>query len=100
LISRNATLVDSEPSCFPKATTACNASRFRFTAGAPDEYTGLAYVDLSQASDLIREYLGLAGGTWSSSPAVKRNLEALHAVVAFGKQDGSLSTNVAFLEIK
>jgi hypothetical protein len=69
-------------------------------AGAPDEYTGLAYVDLSQAWDLIREYLGLAGEEDQVPPAVKRNLEALHAVVAFGKQDGSLSTNVAFLEIK
>src|SRR4029450_4905737 len=66
-------------------------------AGAPDEYTGLAYVDLSQAWDLIREYLGLAGEEDQVSPAVKRNLEALHAVVAFGKQDGSLSANAAFL---
>ena len=69
-------------------------------AGAPDEYTGLAYVDLSQGWDLIREYLGLAGEEDQVPPAVKRNLEALDALVAFGKQDGSLSTNVAFLEIK
>jgi hypothetical protein len=69
-------------------------------AGAPDEYTGLAYVDLSQTWDLIREYLGLAGEEDQVPPAVKRNLEALQSLVAFGKQDGSLSTNVAFLEIK
>ena len=69
-------------------------------AGAPDSYTGLAYVDLAQAWDLIREYLGLAGEEDQVPPAVKRNLEALQSLVAFGKQDGSLSTNVAFLEIK
>jgi hypothetical protein len=31
---------------------------------------------------------------------VRRNLEALESLVAFGKQDGSLSTSVAFLQIK
>lgn len=69
-------------------------------AGAPDAYTGLAYVDLGHAWDLIREYLGLAGEEDQVPPAVKRNIEALQSLVAFGKQDGSLSTNVAFLEIK
>ena len=69
-------------------------------AGAPDTYTGLAYVDLGQAWDLIREYLGLAGEEGQVPPAVKRNVEPLQSLVAFGKQDGSLSTNVAFLEIK
>jgi hypothetical protein len=57
-------------------------------------------VDLGQAWDLIREYIGLAGEEDQVPPAVKRNLEALQSLVAFGKQDGSLSTNVAFLEIK
>jgi hypothetical protein len=70
------------------------------TAGAPDEYTGLAYVDLANAWDLIREYLGLSGEGDEVPPSVRRNLEALQSLVAFGKQDGSLSTSVAFLEIK
>jgi hypothetical protein len=69
-------------------------------AGAPDEYTGLAYVDLANAWDLIREYLGLSGEGDEVPPAVRRNLEALESLVAFGKQDGSLSTSVAFLQIK
>jgi hypothetical protein len=69
-------------------------------AGAPDEYTGLAYVDLSNAWDLIREYLGLSGEGDEVPPAVRRNLEALQSLVAFGKQDGSVSTSVAFLQIK
>jgi hypothetical protein len=69
-------------------------------AGAPDEYTGLAYVDLSNAWDLIREYLGLSGEGDEVPPAVRRNLEALESLVAFGRQDGSLSTSVAFLQIK
>jgi hypothetical protein len=70
------------------------------TAGAPDEYTGLAYVDVDEAWQLIRGYLGLSGGQNAIPPAVDRNIEHVHTLVAFGKQDGSLSTSQAFLEIK
>jgi hypothetical protein len=69
-------------------------------ASAPDEYTGLAYVDLAEAWALVREYLGLSGEEDEVPPAVRRNLEPLQSLVAFGKQDGSLSTSVTFLEIK
>jgi hypothetical protein len=70
------------------------------TAGAPDEYTGLAYVDVDEAWQLVRGYLGLSGGENAIPPAVDRNIEHVHTLVAFGKQDGSLSTSQAFLEIK
>jgi hypothetical protein len=60
-------------------------------AGAPDEYTGLAYVDLSEASALIASF--------TDSETVRRNLEPLRSLVAYGSEDGTLSTFLAFLEI-
>jgi hypothetical protein len=60
-------------------------------AGAPEEYTGLAYVDLSEASALIASF--------TDSEAVRRNLEPLKSLVAYGSKDGTLSTFHAFLEI-
>jgi hypothetical protein len=69
-------------------------------AGAPEEYTGLAYVDVSETWSLVRQYLGLSGEENQVPPEVGRNIEPVRSLVAFGKQDGSLSTFLAFLEIK
>jgi Protein of unknown function (DUF3352) len=60
-------------------------------AGSPEEYTGLAYVDLSEASALI--------ASLTDSEVVRRNLEPLRSLVAYGSEDGTLSTFLAFLEI-
>jgi hypothetical protein len=60
-------------------------------AGSPEEYTGLAYVDLSEASALIASF--------TDSEVVRRNLEPLRSLVAYGSEDGTLSTFLAFLEI-
>ena len=68
-------------------------------AGAPDDYTGLAYVDLTQAWDLIRSYLGFSGEGEELPPQISRNLEPLQSLVAYGTQDGSLSTTLLFVEI-
>jgi hypothetical protein len=66
-------------------------------AGAPDEYTGLMYVDLTEAIDLI---MGFASSSGEDVPAeVRRNLEPLRSIVAFGEEDGSLSSSLVFLEI-
>jgi hypothetical protein len=68
-------------------------------AGAPDQYTGLAYVDLTEVSELIRSYLGFAGEEDELPPSVSRNQEPLRSLVAYGTEDGTLSTFLAFLEI-
>jgi hypothetical protein len=68
-------------------------------AGAPDQYTGLAYVDITQAWELVRSYLGFSGENDELPPSVSRNLEPLKSLVAYGTRDGSLSTSLAFLEI-
>lgn len=77
-----------------------DADRFKDAleaAGAPDEYTGLMYVDLAEAVDLI---LGFAASSGEDIPAeVRRNLEPLRSVVAFGEEDGSLSSSLVFVEI-
>jgi hypothetical protein len=66
-------------------------------AGAPDAYTGLAYVDLPNAIDVI---LGYAGASGEKAPAeVTRNLEPLRSFVAYGERDGSLVRSRAFLQI-
>jgi hypothetical protein len=69
-------------------------------AKAPEQYTGLAYVDISQTWELIRSYLGFSGEKDQLPPSVSRNLEPLKSLVAYGTQDGSLSTSLAFLEIE
>jgi hypothetical protein len=68
-------------------------------AGAPDEYTGLAYVDLTEALEVIRSYLGFAEESDELPPQVSRNLEPLRSLVAYGTEEGTLSTFLAFLEI-
>ena len=67
-------------------------------AGAPEEYTGLMYVDLAEAVDLI---MGFATSSGEDIPSeVRRNLEPLRSVVAFGEEDGSLSSSLVFVEIE
>jgi hypothetical protein len=59
-------------------------------ANAPDEYTGLAYVDLTLAGRLIGRYAGAE---------VNRNLEPLQTLVAYGTKDGDRASALAFLGI-
>jgi hypothetical protein len=68
-------------------------------AGAPDEYTGLAYVDLAEAIELLRGYLGFAGGSEQLPPEVARNLEPLKSLVLWGTLDGDVASVLAFVEI-
>lgn len=68
-------------------------------AGAPDEYTSLAYADLGEAVTLLQAYLAISGDSQELPPAVARNLEALKTVVAWGTLDGDVATARAFLEI-
>jgi hypothetical protein len=70
------------------------------SAGAPGQYTGLAYVDLSEVSELLRSYLGFAEESDELPPQVSRNLEPLDSLVAYGTEDGTLSKFVAFLGIE
>ena len=65
------------------------------TAGAPDEYTGLLYVDLADATDLIVAYLGLSGQKVPEK--VSENLAPLKSLVAFGQLDGTLATSRVFV---
>ena len=67
-------------------------------AGVPDEYTGLAYVDLSEAIELAMNYAQSSGET--VPPDVSRNLEPLRSLVTYGDEEGNLSTSLAFLEIE
>ena len=67
------------------------------TAGAPDEYTGLLYVDLADATNLILGYLGVSGQKVPEK--VSENLEPLKSLVAFGRLDGTLATARVFVEI-
>jgi hypothetical protein len=65
--------------------------------GAPDQYTGLLYVDLQDAIDLIVGYAGVSG---ERVPAeLSRNLEPLKTLVAYGAKDGSVVRAQAFLQI-
>jgi hypothetical protein len=66
-------------------------------ADAPAEYTGLAYIDLRQALELIVGYAGISGQNLPEN--VSRNLEPLESFVAYGTKDGALSKSLAFLEI-
>lgn len=67
-------------------------------AETPDEYTGLAWVDLAEAIELVLGYADVAGE--SIPPDVSRNLEPLRSLVAHGGRDGNLSTALVFLEIE
>lgn len=60
-------------------------------AGAPDQYTGLVYVDLREAAALV--------GALLDSPGIRRNLEPLRTFVAYGTSEGDAASVRAFLEI-
>ncbi|MBA2360092.1 MAG: DUF3352 domain-containing protein [Actinobacteria bacterium] len=66
-------------------------------AGAPEQYTGLVWVDLTEAIDLIMGYAGAADEDIPSE--VTRNLKPLRSLVAFGEEDGDLSSARFFVEI-
>lgn len=67
-------------------------------AGAPDQYTGLLWVDLQETIDLI---MGFAAASGETVPAeVSRNLEPLRSVVAYGEKDGDLGKALLFVGIE
>jgi hypothetical protein len=66
-------------------------------AGAPDEYTGLAYVDLAEAVELFLGYAAVSDE--EVPPEVSRNLEPLRSLVAYGEEDGNLASQLVFVEI-
>ena len=60
-------------------------------AEVPEQYTGLAYVDLTKVAALIAVY--------ADSADVRRNLEPLRSLVAFGTKEGDEISARAVLEI-
>ena len=68
------------------------------TAGAPDQYTGLAWVDLKATIDLIMGFASVSGD--SVPPQVSRNLEPLRSLVAYGEKDGNLVKSLVFVGIE
>jgi Protein of unknown function (DUF3352) len=69
------------------------------TAGVPDAYTSLAYVDLSEALGLLQVFALFNTGSERLPREVARNLEALKTLVAWGELDRDVATGRAFLEI-
>jgi hypothetical protein len=67
-------------------------------AEVPDAYTGLAYVDLADAIELVMGYVGIAEG--DVPPEVGRNLEPLRSFVAYGTAEGDSAEVRAFLGIE
>lgn len=67
-------------------------------AGAPDQYTGLLYVDLQETIDLIMGFAASSGET--VPPEISRNLKPLQSVVGYGEKDGDLATSFVFVEIE
>lgn len=67
-------------------------------AGAPEAYTGLAYVDLAETIELLTGYASLSGQT--VPPELLRNLEPLGALVAYGEQEGDEASALLFVEIQ
>jgi hypothetical protein len=68
------------------------------TAGAPDQYTSLAWIDLKETIDLIMGFASLSGE--SVPPEVSRNLEPLRSLVAYGEKDGNMAKSFAFVGIE
>jgi hypothetical protein len=67
-------------------------------AGAPEQYTGLAWVDLAEAVALA---LGYGESFGEQIPEyVRRNLEPLRSLVLYGEEDGNVVSSLAFLEIE
>jgi Protein of unknown function (DUF3352) len=69
------------------------------TAGVPNEYTGLTWVDVADAIELLQGYLETTGSPDKLSPEAARNLQALGSLVAWGTVDGDVAAGRAFLEI-
>jgi hypothetical protein len=67
-------------------------------AGAPDQYTSLAWIDLKETIDLIMGFALVSGET--VPPEISRNLEPLRSLVAFGEKDGNLVKSFAFVGIE
>ena len=67
-------------------------------AGAPEQYTGLAWVDLAQVVTLVLGYGASSGQDIPES--VTRNLEPLRSLVVFGEEDGDLASSLVFVEIE
>jgi hypothetical protein len=67
-------------------------------AGAPDQYTGLAWIDLRETIDLVMGFASLSGET--VPPDVSRNLEPLRSLVAYGEKDGNLVKSLVFVGIE
>ena len=67
-------------------------------AGAPDQYTGLFYVDLAEAIELATGFASTSGET--IPPEVSRNLEPLRSLVGYGEKDGSLNKSLVFVGIE
>jgi Protein of unknown function (DUF3352) len=67
-------------------------------AGVPDEYTGLLYINLVEAIDLIMGFSSVSGS--GIPPELSRNLEPLRSVVSFGEKDGDLGKSLVFVEIE
>jgi hypothetical protein len=69
------------------------------SAGVPDEYTSLAYVDLSEAVALLQAYWRFNLESNEVPEERARNLEALKTLVAWGTLDGDVASARAFVEI-
>jgi len=69
------------------------------SAGVPDEYTSLAYVDLGETLGLLELYWRFNSEPKAVPEELARNLEALKTLVAWGELDGDVATGRAFLEI-
>jgi Protein of unknown function (DUF3352) len=66
-------------------------------AGAPDQYTGLAYVDLAETIELIMGFADSSGE--DVPPEISRNLQPLKSLVAYGTLEGNVASGVTFVEI-
>ena len=67
-------------------------------AGAPDQYTGLLWVDLEKTIALAMGFASVSGE--SVPPELSRNLEPLRSVVAYGEKDGDLVKSFVFVGIE
>jgi hypothetical protein len=80
-----------------------DSSRWRSaleSAGVPDEYTSLAYVDLTEAVPLLQAYWRFNTGPDDLPGELpRRHLEPLKSLIAWGTRDGDVASTRAFLEI-
>jgi hypothetical protein len=90
-VSTAATPLDDLGASGPKLPDSDRYQDALAAADVPDQYMGLAYVDLAKAARLIIPYGG--------SAEVLRNLEPLRSLVAFGTKEGDEISARAVLEI-